>query len=824
MRNLLGDLRFAIRVLRNSPGFAVVAVATLGLGIAANTTVFGWIDAVLLHPITGVQDAGQLAVIEGLAPDGRRLGSRPHPDFRDYQRQLTLASGVAAFHTAFFTVGPPEHPQRVMGQVASANAFAVLGVKPYLGRTLLVEEDRDAFGAYPLAVISYRLWRGYFRADPAVVGQVIRINGHQLTIVGVAPPDFRGTVGGLAMDIWVPLSQATQMGSLNTWAADDRNAAFLNLIVRLKSGVAIEQARAEVQGVAARIAATYPDTHRGIGATLVPVREASDGVQKSLRDPLRILMGVCVLVLLIACANVANLLLARSLSRQREFGVRLALGAGRGRLVAQVLLEVLLLASAGALFGVLLARWLQESLVLVFPAMSATIWNAAEPLLHPKPSWSVLLFATLVSIGAALLSTILPALAVSRMDVNQRLKEGGRGGTAGVRAQRSRGLLVVAEVALAAMALIGAGLALRSFQKLATIDPGFDPHHVLVAHFYLSSNGYSLDQEKQFDRNLRLRLEAAPGIEQVTYADSVPLSFFGHSGERIQTAGSLPDDKGVISLSRTVTAPGYFDLLRIPLLAGRDFTERDDGKAPAVIVVNQSFARRYFPGEDPIGRQVRVSGNVSTIVGLVKDTKYRNPGEGPTPYFYAPFAQIFFSGYSSFVYLRTNGDLNAARATLRRAAASLDSNSGLYEALPLTEYTQAGLFAERIAACLMAVLGIVSVLLAAVGLYSVIAYSVSERTHEIGIRMALGAGRGAVLAMVLRTGLAMTLAGIVAGTVLVFVIARMLSGSLDSPIDIAQPGVFVAAALSLLLIAFLASYLPARRATRVDPMIALRSE
>jgi predicted permease len=345
-----------------------------------------------------------------------------------------------------------------------------------------------------------------------------------------------------------------------------------------------------------------------------------------------------------------------------------------------------------------------------------------------------------------------------------------------------------------------------------------------VAHFYLSSNGYSLEKEKQFNRNLRLRLEAEPGIEQVTYADSVPLSFFGHSGERIQPAGSPHDETGVISLSRTVTAPGYFDLMRIPLLAGRDFTERDDEKAPAVIIVNQSFARRYFPGEDPLGHQIRVTGRTSTVIGLVKDTKYRNPGEPPTPYFYAPFRQIFFSGYSSFVYIRTSGDMAGVQKTLRRVAGSLDPNSGLYEALPLSEYMQAGLFAERIAAALMSVLGVLSVLLAAVGLYSVIAYLVNERTHEIGIRMALGAGRGKVLSMVLAKGLMMTVAGITTGVALVFILTRAMARALDSPVDTAQPGVFAAACVCLFMIAFLATYLPARRATRVDPMVALRTE
>ncbi|HSB14176.1 MAG TPA: ABC transporter permease, partial [Bryobacteraceae bacterium] len=317
------NLCFALRVLKNSPGFTAVAVMTLGLGIAANTTVFGWVDTILLQPIPGVRNAHELAALEGVAPDGGRLGQFPHPDFRDFQRQMTQSSGVVAAHVAFFTIGPPDHPQRVLGQVVSANFFSVLGVEPFLGRILTPEEDRDIPGAFPNAVISHRLWRTYFRQDTGVVGRAVRINGHPYTVVGVAQPDFAGTIGGGALDVWVPLSMIIQTGTLNTWAASDRNARFLEVIVRVKPGVTIEQARDEARAVAVRIAAAHPDTHKGVGASLVPIWRASYGLQSNLRDPLRILMAVCILVLLIACANVANLLMARSVSRQREFGIRI---------------------------------------------------------------------------------------------------------------------------------------------------------------------------------------------------------------------------------------------------------------------------------------------------------------------------------------------------------------------------------------------------------------------------------------------------------------------------------------------------------------------
>jgi predicted permease len=816
------DFKYALRVLRNSPGFAAVALVTLGLGIAANTTVFGWIDTVLLRPIPGVRDAKELAVLEAVAPDGSRVPQLQHPDFRDFQREMTGTSGVVAVHTALFNIGPPDNPKRVLGQVVSANAFAVLGVKPFLGRMLLPAEDRDDQGAYPYAVISHRLWRTYFHGNAGAVGRPVRINGHQYTVVGVAPPDFSGTYGGVACEIWVPLSMIVQAGTLNTWAAADRNARFLDVIVRLKPGVSVEQASAEAKAVAARIAAAYPDTHKGVSASLVPIGRAAYGLQATLGKPLRILMAVCVLVLLIACANVANLLMARSVSRQREFGIRLALGAGRFRLVRQMLVEVLVLAAGATLVGVLLSQWMGESLFWVLPALDSPIRAAVEALFHPKASAAVLLFTVLIVFGVTVLATIMPALHASRVPLNETLKEGGRGGTSGARSHRARGALVMAEVALAQLAAIGAGLAVLTFHRLATTDLGFNSRGVLVAHFHLSTNGYPLDREKQFCRDLRLRLEAAPGIERVSYTNVVPLSIYGPTTDRVQALGSEADERGVITLPDAAVAPGYFDLMGIPILQGRDFTEQDDLKHERVIVVNEAFVERYLEGRYPIGRKVRVSGGWVTVVGVVKNSKYRSPAEDTTPAFYGPFGQTFWSGHNNFVYIRAK-NLDMARAALRREAAALDPNKGLYDVASLAELTEAGLFGERVAAGLLSALAVLALALAAAGLYSVMAYAVSERTQEIGIRIALGARSGQVLAGVLRQGLAMTLAGLAAGIAAAVAGARLLPGALGSPVS-AGPGVIGLASLTLILVALAATYIPARRATKVDPMISLRAE
>ncbi|WP_321477243.1 ABC transporter permease [uncultured Paludibaculum sp.] len=822
MTNTFHELRLAIRVLRNGPEFTLVAVCVLALGIAANTTVFSWIDTFLLRPLPGVAAADRVVSIEELPPDG---GPSPcaHPDFRDFQRQMTTVSGVISTHNTFFTIGQDDRPRRAMGEIVSANYFAVLGVKPFLGRMFLPEEDRDESGAFPIAVISHRLWRNHFVSDPAIAGRVVRINGRPLTVVGVAAPDFAGTIGGAAMDVWVPMSMNVQMGALNTWAAADRNAKFMRPLARLSPGVTVEQAAAEARAVAARIAAAYPATHKGVSATVVPMWKASYGIQKSLLKPLRILMFTCWLVLLIACANVTNLLMARSVTRRREYGIRMALGASRWKLVRHMLMEVLLLTAGGAAAGLLLAQWMGESLYYLFPAVDSSIRTALEPMLNPRLSGTVFGFTVLLSAGAILLSTLLPALAMRSVKVSETLKEGGRGKTSGKASQRTRTVLLVAEVALASVALFGAGLAVRSFQKFSSLNLGFEPRTILVTRLPLSTNAYSLAQEKAFCRTLRLRLMASPAVAGAVNADSVPLSMFPPSDERVQLEGSERHQEGVIEIPRAIVTPGYFRLMGIPLVAGRDFTDQDERKAPPVIIVNESFVRHYFDGKDPLGRKVRVSGVLSTVVGVAKDSKYRNPPEPPTPFFYGPFQQIFWSGHNNFLYVQSSGDLDATRAVLRREINAMDSSIALEEARTLMEYTRMSLFVEKLIASLLSALGLMALVLASAGLYSVMAYDVNERTQEIGVRMALGARPREVLALVLRNGLLVTLVGIGTGLGSTLALLRVASSSMDIPMSM-EPAVFLAASGFLILVAMVASYLPARRASRVDPVTALRAE
>ena len=596
MPDFLQDFRVAVRVLWHRPGFTAVAVLTLALAIAANSTVFIWINSVILQPVPGVAAPDRLAAIEEIASTGEHTACA-HPDFRDFQQRSTLLSGVTAAHFTPFTVGEPDSAQRVYGQMVSANFFAVLGVKPELGRLFTPQEDNDARGAFPLAVISDRLWRAHFQADPRIIGKAARFNGRELTVIGVAPPEFRGTMGGLHLDVWVPLTMILDMGGLNTWAAADRNARFLDVLVRLKPGVTLGRAGAEIQSIAADIARAYPDTHSGVSATVIPLARAQFGVQSILGNPLRILMAVCVLVLLIACANVANLMLARSITRRQEFGIRLAMGGGRVRLLRQVMAEVLTISAAGALVGIWLVQWTSTALTYLLPNTNLPVGDTLA-FIQAAASARVLAFTVAVSMAAAVLSAVLPIVYTGRVELNEAVKQGGRSTTHSAASLRARSLLVGVEVALALVALVGAGLFLRSFRNARNLNPGFDSHNVLIARLYLSASGYTRDQEKLFDRKLRDRMAAAPGVEEVSYADWVPLWFGDPPWENIEIEGAATGPNRLFKTFRTQVAPGYFRLLRIPLIAGRDFTAQDDAEIGA-----RHHRQPGLPAPLPAGRR-----------------------------------------------------------------------------------------------------------------------------------------------------------------------------------------------------------------------------
>jgi predicted permease len=809
MRGVLEDLRYAAGVLRRTPTLTAVAVLTLALGIAATTTVFAWIDGMVLHPFRGAADDGRLAVLEAVRASGIEDPNVSYADCRDFADSLRGISGLVLTQQAPASIGDGENAYSAWFELVSGNYFDVLGVKLVLGRTFVRDEYGDRAKAFT-AVISYRLWQNYFQGAPSILGRTVRINRQRVTIVGVAAPEFRGDLPGIAMDGWIPVPLAGER---------QRDARHFKALVRLKPGVNVSEANAEAVTVAARLARAFPKTNEGIGARIVPIWKAQSGASGILAAPLAILGAACGLVLLIACANVANLLLARSTARQTEFAIRTALGAGPVRLSRQLVSESLLLAALATLAGLPLALWSQNILVYLVPPTGLPLYFDVHP------SARVFLFAALVCLGCALISGLPPAFQSVRRSLVDVLRQGGRGDTRGGHSRRVSGLLVVAEVGLALAALVTLGLFLRSLYGLQNTPAGFDHRHVTVCRLFLSTNNYTAGEEQQFSRRLRQRLLSAPGVTGAAYSDSIPLGFGLGKWTDVKVEGYAPRPGENLDVHHAAVSPGYFDLLKMPLLSGRDFRPEDNENAPRVMIVNESFARRFFDGRDPVGRRVQIYGKPFTIVGMAKDSKYLSLSEAPQPYFYMSFDQEHHGSGEGGValYARTGGDARGFIPILRREMSAVDPNSAGLTAMPLSDYISAAWFGPRLAALLLGVLGAISILLAGVGLYGVMAYSVSQRTREIGIRMALGAGRESVVRMVMRRGLLLALSGIAAGLGLALAATPRIVPLLYrvSPADPLSIG---AAALFLIVVAALASLIPALRATRVDPTVALRQE
>jgi predicted permease len=826
--NLLRDIQFGIRMMLRNPGLSVVAALTLAIGIGACATAFSWIDAILLQPLSGVAEPTRLAVLESLSPNGDMIPNS-YLDFEDFRDHLKSIDSAVS-HPEAFSVGPEGHGDRIWGELVSGNYFSVLGVQPEIGRMFQPAEVQDAPNSASIAVISDRYWRSHFNADPSIVGRTLRVNQHELTVIGVAAPQFHGSLPAVDFDLWVPYMDNPMLFGVPEWMLRDRHTRNMLGIARLRPGVTFDQARQEVKAFAERLAVANANVSEGMSATLLPLSKSPHGPQGLLAGPLRIVMGVCVLLLLIVCANVANLLLARATMREPEFVARLALGASRLRLATQVLTETCILTFAAAALGLASTPWLTRSLRLLLPP------GAVRQLLSvdTRPNLVVLAFVAGVGIIAALVAGLIPALRVTRFNLTARLNSRGRSGQAG----RSRigSAFVACEVALALVTLVGAGLFLRGFHQTLSINPGFDPNHVLVNQFYLSTNAYSLAQRKEFCRRLADRMTSAPAVTDVAYSDGIPLGFEPSWWEELEIEGYARHPNENMNIFRNVISPGYLPLMHIPILEGRNFTEQDnENSKEAVMIVNQAFVHRFFAGRDPIGKRVHGWGTWFHVVGVAANSKYHYLSEPETPYFYVPFRQIYRADMNLAFYIRTKGDPQSILSALRAQTHQLDPNVTVFDAMPLNEFIGESLYPQKLAAGLMSVLSALALLLAAVGLYSVMAYWVAQRTPEIGVRMALGAARGHVLRLVVRQGLAMTSVGLAAGLALAFLLARSVAGisfttsamgssaSLmgDSSTD---PLVYIAAALFLYAVAAISALVPARRAAIIEPMKALRTE
>jgi len=814
---MISDLRLALRSLLKTPGFTLVAVLTLAVGLGAMTTVFSWIERVLLNPLPGVADAGRVVALETVTPSGERIDTS-YPDFRDYQSLAHSLSGLLVYKEATLNFGTGERAERVWSQYVSGNFFTLLGIQPRLGRFFAPEDRADTPAASAVAILSENFWRQRLAADPRVIGRVIRLNQQEFTVVGIAPAEFPGSLNGLAFDLWLPLQLHSRLAGSGNWL-EWRDSRPLHALARLAPGVTLEKARTELAGIARRIAAANPDSNKDIGVTLLPIAKSKDGVHSRLALPLLILFGVCGLVLLIVCANLSNLLFVRACSRQREMCIRQALGAGWLRLLRQLLAESLLLSAVATGLTVVLTLWLTDALRFFVPAGTVPL----APL--SQLDGRVLGLSAALAVAVTLAAGLAPALWAARADLVNVLR-GGRGAGTSPRAEALRGAVVAAEVAVALVTLACAGLAIKSFAETKKARPGFDPDGVLLVGMKLNANGYTREQGQQFVVRLRERLAALPGVDAVALAENVPLGLDGGSWEDLAVPGYVPAADENMKIYRNLASPGYCRLMRIPVLEGREFLDSDDPKAPKAALVNETFARRFLGGPHALGRKFSMwnGTQVLTVVGVVADGKYHSLSENAQPYFYVALRQFYSPSTGFAVHLRVKaGDPLAQLPAVRREIRALDPAVPVFDTLSLQDYIGAARSAQKAAAEMLAVLSCLAVGLAALGLYGVLAFAVAQRTQEIGIRLALGALPRDIVRLVLRRGLGLVIAGLFAGLLAAIGTAHLLAHVLYG-VSSSEPVLLAAIAGILASAALAACWLPARRAARVEPMAALRAE
>jgi predicted permease len=814
MHTLAQDVRYAIRKLGRARGFTLVAVASLALGIGANTTIFSLVNALLLRPVQ-VPHAEQLVTVHATDRNGGGFHSFSYLDYADYRDRNHTFAGLAATSFAASTVGSGDDAALVAGLAVSGNYFDVLQVRPLLGRTFRPEEDRTP-GAAPVVVLGHSMWQTRFGGDPTIVGKAIIINAQPFTVIGVMRPGFSSHYVGPRVDFWAPLMM-TEVLKRAGRLLDSRGDTWLEFVGRLRPDASRDEALADLNTIAGQLDTQYPAESREQvrRVTVLPARPLFPQARTPVAAFMALLMGVVGLVLLAACTNLANLLLARAVARRREIGVRLALGASRGRLVRQLLTESVLLSVTGGLLGIVLALWMRDALLAFQPPIPV-------PLAFELPlDWRVLTFTLVLSLGTGILFGLAPALRSTRADVVGAIKDDDAGRA--FRKSRLRGTLVAAQIGVSLVLLVGSGLFVRSLQNARNIDVGFETRDMLLATVDPAQQGYTGARRREFFRELLARLAAQPGVRAASAAATVPLGLDNaETSVRIEAATGPQRVAGGAAFN--VIAPDYFRTMGMTLLRGRDFAIKDDETAPDVVVINETLAERAWPGQDPIGKRVSTSGDTGPwreVIGVVRTAKYRQLGEAPKPFVYFPYFQGM--GEELTLHVRTAGDPMALLPVVRREVQALDRNIPLADVKTMTQHMKISLLPAQLAGTLLGAFGLVALLLAAIGVYGVMSYAASQRTREIGIRMALGATARDVVRLIVSQGMTPVIGGLTVGAALAFGLGRLV-GSLLYGISPADPPTFVGVAFLLGAVAVLASWVPARRAAKVDPMVALRHE
>lgn len=817
MESLLKDARYGFRMLLRSPGFTAVALISLALGIGANTAIFSMVSAILLAPLPVERPADLVSIF---TTDSKNPGPLPtsHLNFLDYREKNDVFSDVLGYTFAPVNLsGANGETKQIFASVVSGNYFDVLGVKAAYGRTFFPDEDKTP-GTNPVVVLSYGTWQREFGGDPATVGRMISLNRHDFAVVGVAPKDFTGPDLGPGPDLWVPMAMHDQIQPGFDWY-NTRRGLFISMIGRLRPGISPQQAQTGLTALGSQLEQEYRKDNEGRNVRLLPLLTArldptGDG-QVTLTSTA--LMAIAGVVLLIACANVTNLLLARAAKRKREIAIRLAIGASRARLIRQLMTESLLLSIAGGIIGFFVALWSKDVLRSLIPFPVGP--NQQSSGIDPR----VLIFTLVISALSGVLFGLAPALQASRPDLVPTLKGEITMATAGRGLKINlRHALVVLQVGLSLVALITAGLFVRSLQKARSVNPGFNADNVVLMAFNLGREGYTDAQGKNFHQQVVERVRGVAGVIDATIARDRPFAGGFQRSVFIEGQEPTPGGRGVLVQVNNI-GQRFFDTLRIPLLRGRDFAETDTDKSPKVLIVNEAMANRFWPDQDALGKRLKLFGDEDyrQVVGIVGNSKYNSLTEPQRPFMYIPMLQEYSPQFN--LHVKTSAEPRAMIAALRAEIQSIDPSLSVLNVQTLSERVENSLGGERTQATLLGSGGVLALMLAAVGLYGVMSYSVAQRTREIGIRMALGAGRGNVMGLVLRQGATLVSVGVVLGLGSAYIITRWVATLLFG-VSARDPLAFFGTSAILILVALVASYVPARRATKVDPIIALRYE